>query len=56
MVASEVAFAEISSTYGHTCAMSLTGAVYCLGWNVTGQLGDATTDDRNVPTGPVVIP
>ena len=26
----------------HSCAMTMTGAVYCWGSNVSGQIGDAT--------------
>jgi alpha-tubulin suppressor-like RCC1 family protein len=33
----------------HTCALSTTGAVYCWGWNVYGQLGNNSTTNSNVP-------
>ena len=34
----------------HACAIDDAGAVYCWGWNGAGQLGDATTTNRLVPT------
>lgn len=37
----------------NTCAVLATGAVKCWGYNLNGQLGDGTNNDRNVPT-PVV--
>lgn len=33
-----------------TCALSDTGQVQCWGWNLYGQVGDATTTDRWSPT------
>jgi alpha-tubulin suppressor-like RCC1 family protein len=34
----------------HACAIDDAGAAYCWGWNGAGQLGDATTTNRLVPT------
>ena len=45
-------FASIDAGILHTCAVSLSGAVYCWGFNGTGQLGDGTT---TLSTGPVEI-
>lgn len=33
----------------HTCALLSSGAVRCWGYNLYGQLGDGSQDDRNVP-------
>lgn len=41
-------------TYGsHSCALKTDGSVLCWGFNLFGQLGDGTTDDRATPT-PVI--
>ena len=34
----------------HTCALDDNGVAYCWGHNDSGQLGDNSTTDRNVPT------
>lgn len=47
---SGVTFTEISAGGGHSCALSPAGQAYCWGQNSDGQLGDATTTDRSVPT------
>lgn len=33
----------------HTCALTTTGLVHCWGGNLSGQLGDGSTDDRGAP-------
>lgn len=33
----------------HACALSTTGLVHCWGANLSGQLGDGSTDDSSVP-------
>jgi alpha-tubulin suppressor-like RCC1 family protein len=40
----------LASGWFHTCAIIDDGSVSCWGNNRYGQLGDATTEDRNVPT------
>jgi hypothetical protein len=39
----------------HTCAVTTATTVYCWGKNLSGQLGDGTTENRPLPT-PVVDP
>ncbi|MGZ6927226.1 MAG: RCC1 domain-containing protein [Acidimicrobiia bacterium] len=41
---------QVASGDFHTCARATTGAAYCWGMNSSGQIGDGTTTDRNVPT------
>ncbi|MFH1764492.1 MAG: hypothetical protein ABIF09_09900 [Gemmatimonadota bacterium] len=38
-----LAFAEISANHGYTCALTLDGALYCWGLNLSGLLGTGTT-------------
>jgi alpha-tubulin suppressor-like RCC1 family protein len=33
----------------HTCALLASSEMACWGWNVSGQVGDGTTADRNLP-------
>jgi alpha-tubulin suppressor-like RCC1 family protein len=39
----------ISAGNFHACAITTTGGVTCWGWNISGQLGDNTTTDRDMP-------
>jgi alpha-tubulin suppressor-like RCC1 family protein len=42
--------AAIDGGVTHTCAATTTGALFCWGRNVAGQLGDGTTTNRSTPT------
>jgi alpha-tubulin suppressor-like RCC1 family protein len=44
------AVAQFSLSPFHTCAVDVAGTPYCWGGNSNGQLGDATTTQRPVPT------
>ena len=42
-------FASLTAGSSHTCALTSTGAPWCWGYNVVGQLGDNTDTDRYTP-------
>jgi len=42
-------FASVSAGGGHSCAADNSGAGYCWGANVRGQLGNSSTSPSNVP-------
>jgi len=44
-----VTLAQISASYQMTCALSTAGAAYCWGSDATGQLGNNSTTQSNVP-------
>ncbi|MGL5828407.1 MAG: RCC1 domain-containing protein [Angustibacter sp.] len=41
---------EIAAGFSHTCAATVSGAIWCWGYNGNGQLGDGTFTSRNFPT------
>jgi alpha-tubulin suppressor-like RCC1 family protein len=43
-------FWQVSSGILHTCAVTTVGRAFCWGFNVYGQLGDGTTQQRLKPT------
>ena len=40
---------QISTSYGHTCALTHDGKVFCWGHNSNGELGDGTTNTVRYP-------
>ncbi|MEO8959026.1 MAG: hypothetical protein ABI304_08790 [Rudaea sp.] len=45
------AVAAITAGFGHTCALTTTGAVKCFGFDGTGALGNNSTTDSPIPVG-----
>jgi len=50
-----VLFTQIVAGYSHTCALGDDNKAYCWGDNAFGQLGDNSTNNRDVPT-EVILP
>ena len=46
--------AGIAAGYGHTCAVTAAGAVWCWGYNGSGQVGDATVAQQRLEPTPTV--
>lgn len=49
-VSSNLKFKKVSAAYGHSCALSEQGKIYCWGENNGGVLGDGSLENRSVPT------
>ncbi len=43
-------FVELGGGFQHTCGLTATGAAYCWGYNLSGQVGDGSTANRESPT------
>lgn len=46
---SGVRFSQIAGGWNHSLAIASDGTTWAWGWNVSGQLGDGTNEDRSVP-------
>ena len=55
-VASALTYRRITAGYYLTCGLTVTGSAYCWGQNSSGQVGDGTTLDRNIPTAVLTLP
>jgi alpha-tubulin suppressor-like RCC1 family protein len=42
-------FRRVELGGGHACGVTTDDRAYCWGWNINGQLGDGTRDDRPLP-------
>jgi alpha-tubulin suppressor-like RCC1 family protein len=49
-----IAFLKLSAGEHHTCGVSQDGSAYCWGYNVTGELGNGTTEIARAPV--LVLP
>jgi len=48
-VHARLASAQFTAGHSHTCALTSQGEAFCWGNNHVGQLGDGTTEERNLP-------
>ncbi|MEW6777548.1 MAG: hypothetical protein AB1405_14720, partial [Bdellovibrionota bacterium] len=48
-IETDVDWAQVSSELNHTCAIKTDGTLWCWGENGSGQLGNNSTTDNNVP-------
>jgi alpha-tubulin suppressor-like RCC1 family protein len=48
-VASTTQFVGVSAGFDHSCAWTATGATYCWGGNLWGQVGDGTSSSSLIP-------
>jgi len=49
-VSGGLTFSSLESGTSFTCGLTSGGAVYCWGFNVSGQLGNGSTDNATTPT------
>jgi alpha-tubulin suppressor-like RCC1 family protein len=49
-VSGGLTFSSVSAGYGHTCGVADGSEVYCWGSGQWGQLGNGSTESKNVPT------
>jgi alpha-tubulin suppressor-like RCC1 family protein len=50
LIISPFFFKHVAVGGQHSCAIEFSGAAYCWGYNIRGQLGDGTTASNGIPT------